>query len=138
MDYTNLLRHSAKRSRVGIIGATRGYGYTLLAQIPGTAHMDLRVICSRHPEECRHVLEEIDGGRSGICGDRRRYRPSCVYAGAVGKGAGPWVPCPVPGDDPWFPYHGYREQYDAGAPAGNDRTAFCNFWEIVHNAERRV
>ncbi len=72
MDYTNLLRHSAKRSRVGIIGATRGYGYTLLAQIPGTAHMDLRVICSRHPEECRHVLEEIgyDMDRVIVCADR--------------------------------------------------------------------
>ena len=35
MDYTNLLNlQTDKRSKVGIIGATRGYGYTLLAQIP--------------------------------------------------------------------------------------------------------
>ena len=35
MDYTTLLKNSGgKKSRVGIIGATRGYGYTLLAQIP--------------------------------------------------------------------------------------------------------
>lgn len=60
MDYTNLLNdNSGKKSKVGIIGATRGYGYTLLAQIPKVKHMDLRVICSRHPEECMEVLKEI-------------------------------------------------------------------------------
>lgn len=36
-----------------------GYGYTLLAQIPKVSLMELRVICSRHPEECRGVLKEI-------------------------------------------------------------------------------
>ena len=46
MDYTNLLKdNSGKISRVGIVGATKGYGYTLLAQIPKVAHMELRVIC---------------------------------------------------------------------------------------------
>ena len=46
MDYTNLLRDSGgKVSRVGVIGATKGYGYTLLAQIPTVAHMQLRAIC---------------------------------------------------------------------------------------------
>ena len=60
MDYTNLINNTTgKTSKVGIIGATRGYGYTLLAQIPKVKHMDLRVICSRHPEECREVLTEI-------------------------------------------------------------------------------
>ena len=35
MDYTSLLRNAGdKKSRVGIIGSTKGYGYTLLAQIP--------------------------------------------------------------------------------------------------------
>lgn len=35
MDYTYLMKtFKGRRSRVGIIGATRGYGYTLLAQIP--------------------------------------------------------------------------------------------------------
>ena len=35
MDYTNLLKdNSGKISRVGIVGATKGYGYTLLAQTP--------------------------------------------------------------------------------------------------------
>lgn len=60
MDYTNLINNTmGKTSKVGIIGATRGYGYTLLAQIPKVKHMDLRVICSRHPEECLEVLKEI-------------------------------------------------------------------------------
>lgn len=60
MDYTNLLRDSSgKLSRVGVIGATKGYGYTLLAQIPTVAHMVLRAVCSRHVEECRDVLLEI-------------------------------------------------------------------------------
>ena len=60
MDYTNLINDkSGKKSRVGIIGATRGYGYTLLAQIPHVKHMELRVISSRHTDECIAVLEEI-------------------------------------------------------------------------------
>ena len=34
MDYTNLLNsHSGKASRVGLIGANQGFGYTLLAQM---------------------------------------------------------------------------------------------------------
>lgn len=73
MDYTKLLNNnSGKRSKVGIIGATRGYGYTLLAQIPKVKLMDLRVICSRHPEECLAVLEEIGYAKSSItvCEDR--------------------------------------------------------------------
>ena len=60
MDYTKLLKDNVgKKSKVGIIGATRGYGYTLLAQIPKVSLMELRVICSRHPEECLEVLKEI-------------------------------------------------------------------------------
>lgn len=60
MDYSKLMQNAAgKRTRVGIIGATRGYGYTLLAQIPSVEQMELRVICSRHPDECLSVLKEI-------------------------------------------------------------------------------
>lgn len=60
MDYTSLFNTARKKiSKVGIIGATRGYGYTLLAQIPKVKNMMLRVICSRHPEDCREVLLEI-------------------------------------------------------------------------------
>lgn len=67
MDYTNLINNiSGKISKVGIIGATRGYGYTLLAQIPKVKHMDLRVICSRHTDECMNVLKEIGYGERDI------------------------------------------------------------------------
>lgn len=61
MDYSVLLkRYEGKKSRVGIIGATRGYGYTLLAQIPKVSLMELRVICSRHTDECMDVLTGLD------------------------------------------------------------------------------
>ncbi|MEY8336512.1 homoserine dehydrogenase [Lachnospiraceae bacterium 62-35] len=73
MDYTNLINDtSGKRSKAGIIGATRGYGYTLLAQIPKVKLMDLRVVCSRHPEECLDVLKEIGYEESQIlfCEDK--------------------------------------------------------------------
>lgn len=72
MDYTNLLNDkSGKKSKVGVVGATKGYGYTLLAQIPTVAHMELRCICSRHPEECLAVLEEIgyDMSKVVVCED---------------------------------------------------------------------
>lgn len=60
MDYSGLMQDTAgKKTRAGIIGATRGYGYTLLAQIPNVKEMELRVICSRHPEECLEVLKDI-------------------------------------------------------------------------------
>lgn len=60
MDYTNLwINREGKVSKVGIIGATKGYGYTLLAQIPKVKNMELRVICSRHTDECMDVLKEV-------------------------------------------------------------------------------
>lgn len=74
MDYTNLLNDkSGKKSKVGIIGATRGYGYTLLAQIPKVKLMELRVICSRHPDECLSVLKEIgyDEKQIVVCRDKQ-------------------------------------------------------------------
>ena len=70
MDYSVLINNkSGKCSRVGIIGATKGYGYTLLAQIPTVKHMSLRCICSRHPEECLEVLQEtgFDVSRIAVC-----------------------------------------------------------------------
>ena len=52
MDYTSLFKNNGgKKSKVGIIGATRGYGYTLLAQIPKVELMELRLISSRHTDE---------------------------------------------------------------------------------------
>ncbi len=60
MDYTSLIRNAGdKKSRVGIIGATKGYGYTLLAQIPKVKLMELRLISSRHTDECEKVLLEL-------------------------------------------------------------------------------
>ncbi|MCC8026089.1 MAG: homoserine dehydrogenase [Clostridium sp.] len=60
MDYTNLFKGSeGKTSRVGIIGATRGYGYTLLAQIPRVDRMELRLISARHTEECMEALRGL-------------------------------------------------------------------------------
>ncbi len=57
MDFTSLFKHcNEKESLIGIIGATRGYGYTLLAQIPKVKQMNLRLISSRHTDECVKVL----------------------------------------------------------------------------------
>ncbi len=70
MDYTNLLKNTeGKKSIVGIIGATKGYGYTLLAQIPKVKNMELRLISSRHTDECVDVLTEIgyDKDKLVIC-----------------------------------------------------------------------
>lgn len=68
MDYTHLIHtDSHKKSKVGIIGATRGYGYTLLAQIRTVCHMELRTICSRHVDECLAVLTEIGYDEANIC-----------------------------------------------------------------------
>ncbi|MGL4790812.1 MAG: homoserine dehydrogenase [Anaerotignaceae bacterium] len=67
MDYTNLLNdNSGKKSKVGIVGATKGYGYTLLAQIPKVRLMDLKVICSRHTDECLEVLKGLNYDESKI------------------------------------------------------------------------
>lgn len=60
MDYTYLMNtFKGQKSRVGIIGATRGYGYTLLAQIPKLELMELRLISSRHADECVEVLTDL-------------------------------------------------------------------------------
>ncbi len=73
MDYSKLMQDTAgKKTRTGIIGATRGYGYTLLAQIPDVEQMELRVICSRHPEECLAVLKEIGYARERMVVCRTR------------------------------------------------------------------
>ena len=59
MDFTSIVKNAKKPSKLGIIGATRGYGYTLLAQMIHVPLLQLRVISSRHEEECRAVLEEL-------------------------------------------------------------------------------
>ena len=77
MDYTNLFAGvNGKKSKVGIIGATRGYGYTLLAQILHVDLMELRAVCSRHPEECLAVLKEIgyDENKIVVCKDEEEIQ----------------------------------------------------------------
>jgi len=60
VDYTYLFKNNeGKKSKIGIIGATRGYGYTLLAQIPKVEHLTLRLISSRNAEQCVAVLKEL-------------------------------------------------------------------------------
>ena len=70
MDYTSLLLDQSGRiSSIGIVGASKGYGYTLLAQIPTVAHMKLRAVCSRHTDEMAQVLRETgyDEARFAYC-----------------------------------------------------------------------
>lgn len=67
MDYTYLMKtFKGQKSRVGIIGATRGYGYTLLAQIPKVELMELRLISSRHTDECVEVLTGLGYQKDSI------------------------------------------------------------------------
>lgn len=67
MDYTYLMKtFKGQKSRVGIIGATRGYGYTLLAQIPKVDLMELRLISSRHTDECLEVLTGLGYPKEAI------------------------------------------------------------------------
>lgn len=83
MDYTNLFAGAAgKKSRVGVIGATRGYGYTLLAQILHVELMELRAVCSRHPEECVDVLKEIgyDTDKVAVCENVEQIRAAAEDA----------------------------------------------------------
>lgn len=83
MDYTNLMNNNVgKKSKVGVIGATRGYGYTLLAQIPKVKLMELRVICSRHADECLEVLKEIgyDEKQIVFCKDKAQIESTAEDA----------------------------------------------------------
>lgn len=67
MDYEYLRRQIAgKKSRIGLIGATRGYGYTLLSQIMKVDCIELRVMCSRHVDACTRVLEEFGYSQAQI------------------------------------------------------------------------
>lgn len=60
MDYTYLIKdNDGRKTKVGIIGATKGYGYTLLAQIPKVDLISLRLISSRNSDQCVAVLKEL-------------------------------------------------------------------------------
>ena len=72
MDYTNLCKdNSGKRSKVGIVGATRGYGYTLLAQIPTCT--DEAKLVELYTELNRIWLTEVPSFAL-------MYRPAVFYA----------------------------------------------------------
>lgn len=67
MDYSYFEdRFAGKKTKVGIIGATRGYGYTIVVQLLYTPQCSLRLICSRHPDECVEVLEKVGYKKSLI------------------------------------------------------------------------
>ena len=60
MDYSYIEdKFKGQKTKVGIIGATRGYGYTIVVQLLYTPQCSLRLICSRHPDECVQVLEKV-------------------------------------------------------------------------------
>jgi len=60
MDYSFIFdKCGDRKSRLGVIGATKGFGYTLLAQLTHIDRIDLRFASSRHPEECVEVLKEL-------------------------------------------------------------------------------
>lgn len=59
MDYTHVFENLSKKPTVGIVGATKGYGYTLLAQLSLMPdYLQLRAISSRNVQECIKALEE--------------------------------------------------------------------------------
>lgn len=75
MDYSVLIKSSnGKKSRVGIVGATSGYGYTLLAQISQVSLMELRMICALDAGDCQRVLLELgyDKENMVICENARQ------------------------------------------------------------------
>lgn len=69
MDYTNIMKNTNKEAKVGVVGATKGFGYTLLVQLRTAKKMNLRAINSRNAKECYNVLEEIgyDTNKIVIC-----------------------------------------------------------------------
>lgn len=71
MDFLNISKIK-KKSKVGIIGATKGFGYTVLAQLSTVDKVDLRVVNSRNAKECCDVLEEIgyDMDKVVVCANK--------------------------------------------------------------------
>ena len=76
MDYTNLINdNSGKISKVGIIGATRGYGYTLLARsfdgtVPRFApqvkepRVEGEELTIFYDFQCPYILQSVELARS--------------------------------------------------------------------------
>lgn len=57
MDYTKLLDYD-KKIKLGIIGASQGFGYTTLVQIKNIDQIDIRVVCSIDIDESYNALIE--------------------------------------------------------------------------------
>ena len=79
MDFNYLLRkYKGQKVKVGVIGATRGYGYTIIDQLRKSPLCALRFISSRHSEECRSVLLELgyDEKRIKVCSNRDEVKES--------------------------------------------------------------
>ena len=79
MDYTNLLKNTeGKKSIVGIIGATKGYGYTLLAQIPKVKNMEFvqfhpSALAVANKTTMPLVSEAVRGAGAKLCDSRGNY-----------------------------------------------------------------
>lgn len=61
MNYAELITKFAvkEKSRIGILGATKGYGYTLLSQVLHSPYIELGAISSRNVDDCVNVLTEV-------------------------------------------------------------------------------
>ena len=74
MDYTSLIHEENPAPiKLGLVGATGGFGYTLLAQLPHVRQIALRAVCALDAEECIRDLAEIGYARSKIvfCQDEK-------------------------------------------------------------------
>ncbi|MDN6630253.1 MAG: hypothetical protein L0K90_03215 [Staphylococcus equorum] len=58
MDYSNLLNYDGK-IKLGIVGASQGFGYTTLVQIKNVEQIDLQAVSSIDVEESYKALVEI-------------------------------------------------------------------------------
>lgn len=58
MDYTSLLNYD-KKIKLGVVGASQGFGYTALVQLKAVDQIDIRVVCSISVEESVDALVEI-------------------------------------------------------------------------------
>lgn len=69
MDYTYLFKDSNKKPIVGIVGASKGFGYTVLAQMALIDQISLRIVSSRNTEECLEVLKRAgyDKKQINVC-----------------------------------------------------------------------
>lgn len=55
MDYTKLLDYD-KKIKLGIVGASQGFGYTSLVQLKNVDQIDVRIVCSIDIEASYNAL----------------------------------------------------------------------------------